>query len=203
MASAVNSGGPMVMWTIGQIAERDSVSKAAVSKMVAKLVRDHDLPVRRDGRERVVAVSLADYDHHRAFFGSSEQNQTTAPDNDGRGVLPDRQASESRDEALRQKAWLEVRRQRLEDAKEAGQLVRADRLNEALASAGRVIQSEVGRLSNKADDIALAVSKEGTSGARAELRKIAIEINTRIADALAKIAGDAPDRDEALEGIEE
>ncbi|HEV7293086.1 MAG TPA: hypothetical protein VGN79_12275 [Devosia sp.] len=201
MANAVNSAdGHLVMWSIGQIAERDGISKPAVSKMVAKLIRDHDLPVTRDGRGRVQLVSVADYDHHRAFFGSSVQ--------DARGeqapvdVRPQSQ-SESRDEALRQKAWMEVRRQRLEDAKEAGLLVRSDLLRDALAAAARTIQSEVGRLANRADDIALAVSKEGTSGARMALRKIADEINERAADALAKIAAEAPERDEALTEVPE
>lgn len=203
MASPVNSGGPIVMWTIGQIAERDGVSKPAVSKMVAKLVRDHELPVRRDARNRVIAVSVADYDHHRAFFGSSAQDQTREGSDPGpRSAVAELPASESRDEALRQEAWMRVRRQKLEDAKAAGQLVRADLLAEALNAAGRTIQSEVGRLANRADDIALAVSKEGTSGARMTLRKIADEINSRIADALSKVAGEAPELDPALEDIE-
>lgn len=203
MAGPVNSDGPIVMWSIGQIAERDGVSKAAVSKMVGKLVSEHSLPVRRDGRDRVVGVSIADYDHHRAYFGSSEQDQTQPANVGGKGPAPNQPPSESRDEALRQEAWMRVRRQKLEDAKAAGQLVRADILAEALAAAGRTIQSEVGRLQHRADDIALAVSKEGTSGARLALRKIAEEINTRIADALAKVAEGAPELDEAVEGIEE
>jgi hypothetical protein len=203
MAGLVDRSEPIVMWSIGQIAERDGVSKAAVSKMVAKLVREHQLPVRRDGRDRVVALSVADYDHHRAFFGSSEQDQTPGGEALTLSHPLEMPTSESRDEALRQKAWMEVRRQRLEDAKEAGRLVRSDTLSEGLARAGRIIQSEVGRIANRADDIALAVSKEGTSGARLALRRLAEEINERIADALARVATEAPERDEMLEGLDE
>ncbi|WEK04552.1 MAG: hypothetical protein P0Y65_20645 [Candidatus Devosia phytovorans] len=203
MADRVNSDGLIVMWSIGQIAERDGVSKAAVSKMVAKLVSEHNLPVRRDSRDRVAGVSIADYDHHRAFFGSSEQDQTPQVGTGAKGPTPNLPPSESRDEALRQEAWMRVRRQKLEDAKAAGQLVRADILAEALTVAGRTIQAEVARLQHRADDIALAVSKEGTSGARIALRKAAEEISNRIADALAKVAENAPEMDEAIEGIEE
>ncbi len=191
--------GTTIMWSPGQIAERDGVSKQAVSKTIAKFVASHDLPVERDARGRIVRVSLAHYDHHRGFFGNSEKTQSR-PDP---GTPIQASASESRDEALRQQAWLALGRQRLEQAEKIGQLVRADRLADALAVAGRIIQSEISRLQNRADDIALAVSKEGTSGARLLLRQISTEINTRIADALGEVAEAAPAGDEVMDEAEE
>ncbi|MDP2779844.1 hypothetical protein [Devosia sp.] len=192
MSTPVNS--VRVWWSIGQIATRDGVSKPAVSKAVAKLVRDHDLPVRRDGRSRVESVSVAHYDHLRAEYSSSEQSVIPPVVTEQPGS-----SNESRDEALRQEAWLRLGRAQLDHQKEAGQLVRVDKLIEALGVAGRTIQNEINRLANKADDIALAVSKEGTSGARIALRTIATEINTAVAAALEKIAAAAPEHDAASE----
>jgi hypothetical protein len=190
------------MYSPGEIAARDGVSKQAVSKTLSKLLRDHDdIPVERDARNRVIKVSLAHYDHHRGFFGNAAQAQAPRGADDDGPEQP--RQRESRDEALRQQAWLNLQREKLRHAEEQGSLVRADKLADALAQAGRTIQSEVNRLQNRADDIALAVSKEGTSGARMELRKIAQEINTRIADTLAVIAEASPETDEVIAGADE
>ena len=200
MATGVDS--TVVMYSPGEIAARDRVSKQAVSKTLSKLLRDHDdIPVERDARNRVIKVSLAHYDHHRGFFGNAAQAQAPKDKDEGGGE-PFRQR-DSRDEALRQQAWLNLQREKLRHAEEQGNFVRADKLADALAQAGRTIQSEVNRLQNRSDDIALAVSKEGTSGARMELRKIAQEINTRIADALAAIAEASPETDEVIAGADE
>lgn len=196
-----NVDSTVVMWSPGQIAERDGVSKQAVSKTLAKLLKDHDdIPTERDGRGRVMRVSLAHYDHHRGFFGNSAQSQ--APKAGSHADEPIGRPGTSRDEAMRQQAWLNLQREKLRHAEEMKQLVRADKLADALANAGRTIQSEVNRLHNRADDIALAVSKEGTSGARMVLRKVSAEINTRIADALAEISSGAPESDDAVFDIE-
>jgi DNA-binding transcriptional ArsR family regulator len=62
-----------VMWTISQIAERDDVSKQAVSKNVQRLVRDRGLRVDRNGRGEVSGVDVAEYYRlRRADFDRSE-----------------------------------------------------------------------------------------------------------------------------------
>jgi len=192
MAGTVDSQS-FVMWSMGQIAERDKVSKQAVSKTVQRLVQDHGIPVERDSRGRIAKVSLAHYDHHRGFFGNSAKTPTRPEEPDeGTGN------NSSRDEALRLQAWLDLQRKRVAHQEDAKQLLRADRYRDALALAGRTIQSEINRLPNKADDLAMAVGKNGPHGARMALRQIAAEINTRIADALASIAAEAPAEDEPM-----
>lgn len=187
------------MWTIKQIAARDGISTAAVSKRVKKLVETEGLSVERDGRGRVAQVSVASYDHLCGFFGHSEKAQkpTVAQDlpHASGGGLKD-----SRDEAKRQEAWLDLERKTLAHDEAVGDLVRADKYSEALNSAGRIIQREIGRLPQKADELALAVSKQGEHGARLALKKISTEIGVAIADVLAEIAANAPAHDEKLEG---
>ena len=107
--------------------------------------------------------------------------------------------STSRDEALRQEAWLKVGREKLRRQEEMGRLVRADLLAVALAECGQEIKSQLARLQNKADDMALAVSREGAHGLRVMLRAVGFEIGEKIADRLVTIANTAPATDPALE----
>ena len=59
----------LFMWSAEQIAARDGVTKQAVSKTVqAILAVMKNVPVERDGRGRVLRISLAHYDHHRERF---------------------------------------------------------------------------------------------------------------------------------------
>ncbi|MDQ0314839.1 hypothetical protein [Amorphus orientalis] len=186
-----------VMVTPGEVAERDGVSKQAVTKIVRQLVDKHDLPVERDGRDRIARFSLAHYDHHRGQFASSAR--TTAARGSAAGGKETAAAnSDSRDEALRREAWLRLDRAVLQQQEELKKLVRADKLQEGLSGAGRKIQSVVARLPNRADDMALAVSREGSQGLRTLLRTIAAEINREIADELDALARAAPVNDDRI-----
>jgi hypothetical protein len=189
----------LIMWTIGQIAERDGVSKPAVSKAIKKLIEARpDTPVNYDGQGRVLAISLAHYDEFRQRFVNP--NKATAPirhldEKPGKQASPE----DSLEEAKRQSEWLRLGREKIRHQEELKQLVRRDRLNDAVRSAGAEIRTVVSRLANRADDIALAVSKEGVHGARVALRTIAFELGNEIADKLAAIAVAAPEVDELIE----
>ena len=186
----------LVMVEPGHVADRDGVSKQAVTRIVRQLAEKNDLPVERDSRGRIVRFSLAHYDHVRGQFSSSAR--TSASRKAERG--PGGHAGEaSRDEALRQEAWLKVGREKLRRQEDLGQLVRVDRLKDSLGSLGREIQSLIARLPNRADDLALAVSKEGVHGLRTMLRQVAFQMNGEIADKLADIAEAAPESDPLVE----
>lgn len=187
---------PKVMLTVSEIAERGGISKQAVSKVVQSLVQNHGIPVERDGRGRIARVSVAHWDHHRSQFANPaklvEQRSEPAP-RPPVGGSPD-----SFEEARRLGEWLKVERERIRQAEEGGKLFRADRIVEALAMTGREIQSAIGKLPNRADDLAVAVSREGVHGLRVLLREIAFELSSTIADKLAAIASESPVQDEAF-----
>jgi len=188
-----------IMVAPAHVAERDGVSKQAVTKLVRDLAGKAELPVERDSRGRITHFSLAHFDHLRERFASSEKvaaarSMSRAPTKTGN--VP---AVDSRDEALRQEAWLKVGRERLRQQELAGNLVRADLLAEALAKAGREIQAMVARLPNSADDLAMAVSKEGAHGLRVALRETAFEINAKIAGVLTDLKLQARDSDPVIE----
>lgn len=182
------------------VAERDKVTKQAVTKLVRDLAEKPDLPVERDGRGRIVRVSLAHFGHLRERLASSEK--VTAP----RAVSPSvpvkhptTLVENSRDEALRQEAWLKLVRERLRQQEDEGNLVSADMLAEAQGRAGREIQNMIARLPISADDLAIPVSKEGAHGLRVALREKAFEMNTNIAVLLANLAAQAREHDAAIE----
>ncbi len=195
----------LVMWSIGQIAQRDGISKAAVSKTAKKLlVEREDTPVERGSQGQVMKISLAHYDEYRQRFVNPAK--ATAPIRSvtsSVGSAAPINASESFDEARRQAEWLKVGRERIRHQEELGQLVRKDMLEAAHRMVGLEIQRIVGRLQNSADEVALAVSKEGVHGARMALRKAAFDLGNQIADALATIADNAPEHDEQIEADEQ
>lgn len=195
MAGPVDSAAPRIWWSVSQIAERDGVTKQAVSKTVQALIEKHDLPVERDGRGRVAKVSLAHYDHHRGQFTNPAKVSAGRASPPPGGDIP---RGDSFDEARRINEWLKVDREKLAQAEERGKLLRTDKLGEALDLVGREIQSLIAKLPNRADDLALAGAKEGVHGVRVGLREIAFDINSRVAAALASLGEAAPATDPAM-----
>lgn len=192
------------MWSLGQIAERDGVSKPAISKQIKKLIEAKpETPSELDGLGRVLKISLAHYDEYRQRFVNPAK--ATAPIRSIDTASPSAPAippGDTFDEARRQSEWLKVGRERIRHQEEIGQLVRKDRLSDAVKVAGTEIKTVVNRLQNKADDLALAVSREGVHGVRVLLRKIAFDLGNEIADKLGVIAEAAPEMDSLIEDIE-
>jgi len=190
-----------IMWTIRQIAERDNVSKMAVSKAARKMLEDrHDTPVERDSHGRVMKISLAHYDEYRHRHinpakATAPIRSTSSPGSASMAADP----NESFEEARRQAEWLKVGRERIRHQEDIGQLVRKDLVDAAIKSIAIEIQKIVSRLQNSADDVALAISREGVHGARTALRNAAFDLGNQIADKLADIADSAPEHDDLIE----
>ena len=193
------AGDNLIMWSIGQIADRDKVSKPAISKAVKKLLEARpDTPVALDGQGRVLGISLAHYDEYRQRHVNPAKAVAPIRPSDV-GVSPPLNPSDSFDEARRIGEWLKVGREKIRHQEQLGQLMRADRVEESVRVAGAEIKTVVARLANRADDLALAVSKEGVHGARMALRKIAFELGNEIADRLEQIAAAAPEVDALID----
>ncbi|MBY5804095.1 hypothetical protein HFN52_10845 [Rhizobium leguminosarum] len=193
----------LVMYSVAQIADRDKVSKQAISKAVKKLLDERpETPVVRGNQGQVLQVSLAHYDEYRQRFVNPAK--ATAPIRsistgaNGGPVDP----SDSFDEARRQNEWLKLGRERIKHQEDLKQLVRKDKLDEANRIVAREIQNIVKRLPNNADQIALAVSKEGVHGVRVLLRTIAFDLGNAIADRLVGLSDEAPETDELIEDEE-
>jgi hypothetical protein len=192
------------MWTIKQIAERDKVSKQAVSKTVGKMRADKgDDGIELDALGRVAKVSVAHYDEYRQRYVNPAKAAAPIRNGDETPVTADaavaKRQEDSFDEARRQGEWIKVQREALRLQEQRGQLIRADRQREAAKMVGAEIQVIINRLPNKADDLASAFSRDGVHGLRLKLRDVATEMLTLIADKLNEIALAAPDEDDLIE----
>ena len=166
-----------VMWSIGQIADRDGVSKQAISKKIGRLA-ESGLTVERDAQGRVLTVNVVEYDSLLGRFANPSKAQAPRQ----AAAAP---AKESYDEALRQKTWLETERRRIELDAIKGRLVEAAGVAEGYDRAAAVIHDIVGRIDDRADDLAAIVARDGSRGLHAALKKLGAELLEEISAALA------------------
>lgn len=188
------------MLTIGEIAERDKVSKPAVSRKVKQLVDKHGLSVERDERGRVARVNVAEYDHLRGRFDDPSKAQAPRFAAAAPATVP---ASESYDEALRQKTWTEAERSRLRLEEERRILVPVAEVGDAAAKCSEDAVRVIKRLNNAADEIAAVVAREGLPGLRALIKTITDRQCTEIADAFERLAALSTPADTEDRGDEE
>ncbi len=190
-----------VMMTLSEIAERDGISRQAISKTVRELVDKHDkIPVERDGRGRIARVSVGHIDHYRDKFQNPAKVLASRPspseDKPKRdGAPPIEQEGDSFEEARRLNEWLRYSRLKLQHDEACGRLISADTVAAALDSLGREAQAIIARLPNHADDLSGPFAKEGVHGLRTALREVAHQINLSIAKRFEEIAASAPERD--------
>ena len=187
-----------VMWTVSQIADRDGVSKQAVSKQVSRLV-DSGLAVERDRQGRVCAVNVAQYDGLRDRFGDPSKAQ--APRRPAAFEAFQCDPKESYDEALRQKTWHEAERRRLDLDLQKGRLIETAAVAEGYDLAAAQIHDILGRLDDRADDLAAIVAREGVRGLQSALKRLGSDLLADVSRALAAEAsrlraGGARDADE-------
>lgn len=178
--------------TIGAIAERDQITRQAVAKMVKTLVERHNLPVEHDRRGRVSGVDIATYDRLRGQHGQSSQVRHTSP-----SAASTETDDATVDGARRLKTIEETRLLRMKVAAEAGNTIRRDRHEEAMARLGEEIARCVD-LVPYIDRLAAAHSQGDMHGLRVEAKKVTTEMRARISDACAGAAMAAPERDELL-----
>lgn len=186
-----------VMLPLKAIAERDKVSRQAISKQVARLVEHHGLEVARDGRGRVCAVNIVHFDDLRARFGdSSKINHSGPPDREPPQDPGPGRSDDTLDGARRIKLVHETELLRLRLAEDSGQLIRMDLMSEALTR----LAEEIGRvvdLLQHADTIAAAAGR-GLPELRLTLKRLNTETRAKIADRCDAIATAAPQKDDAL-----
>lgn len=172
-----------VMWTPGEIADRDGVSKQSVTKKARDLAAS-GLQVERDERDRIVRINLAQYDVMRGRTDDPSKDQRKPPPDDAPAFDPN-----SYDEALRKKTWYEAERKRLDLEQESKQLVRVDELVPAVDECGATIVSIVKQLQTETDAIAAVVARDGIQGLRVHLKTIEARMLGEIAAALDALTG--------------
>jgi hypothetical protein len=170
------------MLRIADIASRDGVSTAAVSKSVKRLVEQHELIVERDGRGRVVKVNVAHYDDLRSKFSDPSKVQAAKPDQDV-----------SYDKALAEKTSYDAERSRLRLMVETGNLVERERIEHAMDDAGLRIGRAIDQMAANVDELAAAYENAGIQGLRLKLKELVHATRDQVADVLDAAAAEAPE----------
>jgi hypothetical protein len=186
-----------VMWAVTRIAERDGVTRQAISKQVARMVEHHKLDVSRDSRGRVSAVNIVHFDDLRRRFGDSGKARAAEAERPAAPPEPEQPAGSDAtlDGARRIKLVLDAELLRLRLAEDAGDLLRKDMVEAGLDR----LAEEIGRivdLPQHADVIAAAAGK-GLRDLRIVLKRLTDEMRLAISDHAAEVAAAAPQRDEA------
>lgn len=187
--------------TVSELAEMEGVSKPAISKRLKKL-ESAGLALKKNERGHVVGVPLAHYEEltgailnpNKVAAGREQPPKKAVNDGEPkyRGPVPG-----SLEEKKLEDAQLNIDRKKRQEALDMGQLVRVDKMQPALVTAGKSIQAGIARLENKADDICIAAEK-GPHAVRLKLKEFAAEINNLIAKALDDLAAKSPEGDPPL-----
>jgi hypothetical protein len=195
--NAVNATPRSVMLSIAQLATRDGVSKAAVSRKVKQLIGRQGLAVERDEQGRVAAVNSVQYDLLRGRVDDPSKAQAPQRSEPARiADAPSIVDNESYNEALRLKTWQDFERARFNLAKDKREYVRAAGVADAAVACGADIARIVDRLPAAADELAAAAGREGVHGVRVALKKLAARMRTEIAHTLATLAAAAPETED-------
>jgi hypothetical protein len=191
MQQTRNAQPPAGMLTIQEVAKRDKVGTAVISRLAARLIERYALPVTRDARGRVQALDILEYDRLRGLVANPSKRQRPPPRRPSRALTD----PESYDRALVRKTLVQAQRAELKLAEERGELVRKSELVDAIAiccaSIIRILQHDIAM----ADDLALIGQKEGANGIRRFLRASVDRRRTEIADEMARLSGDGPAAD--------
>lgn len=186
------------MWSVKAIAERDGVSKQAVSTRAKRFAAESGLVVERDERNRILRLDVDQYDRLRSRFSDPAKAQGPAKGPERTGGQLTAQAPASKDapeldllaadssynEARRIQAWTKAERDKLALEVDKQIYVRRDEVTEAVSAAGAAIATIIDRLPNAADDLAATVGRDGSRGLRIGLAKEAARIRSEIAAAL-------------------
>lgn len=188
---------PEVMWTVSQVADRDRISKQAVSKRVRYLMNTQGLTVSKNASGNVIALNVVQYDLLRSRYGDQSQVRTRRDlaASPPAALTVDRK---SYDEAVRQRAWLDMEKRRLEVAELRGQLIRADRYMEAVGACCAELCRIIDLLPQEADAVSVELGSDDVHRVRQVLKGIARRQRTDLAKAFEALAKEAPSHDEAL-----
>jgi hypothetical protein len=183
-ASQVNTTPPVLMMTIGEIAQRDGITSAAVSKSVSRLAASHGLGVQRDFRNRVTGVNVAQYDDLKGKHGDPAHDQTPADDKPS-----------TYEDARTRQALYDGERSRIRLEQEIGTLVSRADVETAMADAGERIARAIDQIGADPDALAAAYSSGGLQGLRVKLKDLIHEARVRVAATLEEMAtaDQAPD----------
>lgn len=197
--ASVDAGGltpPGVWLSVSDLAQAKGVSKQAVAKRVSRFEALGE-SLTRPGDRGTKLVNVAAYD--RLVGETGDIFRTQAPTPRAPAQLPDdsdadpARSSLASEQARRVSYQAELSRLDLEER--LGKLVPVSEVVEAMTKSARAIVRAVDLLPTRADDLAAAVAKDGSTGARRVLRDMARDLRMTLEREMRLLAaGGAPTR---------
>lgn len=170
------------LWvSVSDLAKAKGVTKQAASKRVARLERD-GLITTRMAKGGLKTVNLAEFD--RAVNQHSSPAQTVHDESEGPVGSSDPVYAK---ELAREKAY-KADLAKLDLDERLGKLVPVDEVTKAAIKVAERFVKLVDQLPARADDVAAAVAKDGSLGARSVLKDLAYEIRDFMAAELSQMA---------------
>lgn len=197
-AAAVAAEGGGGFWlSISDLAKRKGLSKQALAERVARFEAAGKVAT-RPGAGRAKLVNVAEFDRAAGEIGDLAREQGAAtrraavipppPTAPPRPLDPD--APVYTVEQARNMAY-KAELARLELEERQGKIVSVDVVRAAALKAGEEIVRVLERLPQAADDLAVALTKEGSHGVRLALKRVGIAMRNDIAAALADASAEA------------
>lgn len=194
--TSVDAGGltpPGVWLSVSDLAQAKGVSKQAVAKRVSKFESLGE-QLTRPGDRGTKLVNVAAYDRLVGetgdIFRSQPPPKAAAVSADADEADPAR-ASLANEQARRVSYQAELSRLDLEER--LGKLVPVSEVVEAMTKSARAIVRAVDLLPSRAEDVAAAVARDGSTGARRLLKEMVRALRSTLERELRRLAkGDAP-----------
>jgi len=172
--------------SISELARLKGLSKAAVSERVKGLVDKGQLAT-KPGKGKVVLVNLAAFDRvigettDLARSAGAETKRQVAQHQPGDPTTPIYTAEQARHMAYKAESA------RLDLEERQGKILPIAEIAAAVQTAGEALARAIDNLPSLADDLAAAVAKDGTTGARTLLKARARDIREAMARDLAAV----------------
>lgn len=190
-------GGGGLWLTITDLAALKGLGKPAISERVARFEAAGHLTT-RPGKGRTKLVNVAEFDRAAGEIGDLAREQGAATRRGAALAAPPVAPQRSLDpdapvytvEQARSMAY-KAELLRLELQEKEGKIVSVEIVRAAAAHAGEEIVRIIERLPQAADDLAVALTKEGAHGVRLALKRVGLAMRTDIATALAEATAES------------
>lgn len=192
VASVAAEGGGGLWLSISDLAKHKGLSKQALAERVARFVTAGKVTT-RPGPGRAKLVNVAEFDRAAGEIGDLAREQGAATRRGATLAPPPAPTVRQSDpdapvytvEQARSMAY-KAELLRLELQEKEGKIVSVEAVRAAASRAGEEIVRILERLPQAADDLAVALTKEGAHGVRLALKRVGLAMRTDIAAALAE-----------------
>ena len=186
-----------LMWTPGEVAERDGTSTQRVTSWVRRFAAAGQLEIQRDNKGRIAKFNIAQFDqlYERCWdLTRIRRGNKARVDKLADAAGSDTEYAAVHDgsltEARRRVTWLDVERRRLDLAQRKGELLTTESVVAATNEAGAVVVESIDGLDRNAEGLNEAAQRDGENGVRTLLRKIAHDLRTKLADTFDTMAAE-------------